>query len=259
MNIDFKLTPWAIASTYALCNSFIYSWFFWLEFKINILQFASFSDLIPSIIYIIVLPCLLMILSAVLTFLWNDSLPHILSYLLSFFGRWTKRNLLLSSIVLFTLPCILIAIGTILLFNSDNASKSMITKNITSFIFYFIIVLTSICIAFILDLKSEFLSYLKAFRRITIVSIIVTPAICYVMANINAKSIINGVNTSLIVTDIRCSDNPNEQFRYIASISDKAFALSLTDGSICVFKYNYLKLTPEKDSGYEVKIATSTI
>jgi len=109
--------------------------------------------------------------------------------------------------------------------------------------------LTGLTIAYctinFLNYKTNFLVSLKRKRRAAIIIICLIPFICGSWATKNAYNIIHGNDTLLIDADTKCNSAMGTQYRYISSLSDKAFALSLKDGSICVFKYNYLKLTPE--------------
>ena len=66
----------------------------------------------------------------------------------------------------------------------------------------------------------------------------------------NSTDILLGRHTLLVKSDTQCKSSDNTKYRYISSISDKAFALSLKDGSICIFKYNHLELIPEKKAQF---------
>ncbi|EKG6549000.1 hypothetical protein O3824_004359, partial [Salmonella enterica] len=94
--------------------------------------------------------------------------------------------------------------------------------------------------------KTTFLNELKLARRLAIIIICILPVVSYLWGHINSTKIINGRDTFLIQSDGQCKTSTNTKYRYISSISDKVFALSLSDGSVCVFKYNSLQLTPEQ-------------
>jgi len=64
----------------------------------------------------------------------------------------------------------------------------------------------------------------------------------------NAEKIIDGKDTFLIESNSNCTSDPSVRYRFIDNISDKAFALSLKDNSICIFKYDYIKLIKENSN-----------
>lgn len=96
--------------------------------------------------------------------------------------------------------------------------------------------------------KTTFLMELKIGRKLAILILCFIPVACYFWGHITSTKIMNGKDTLLVQSDGQCKSTPTTKYRYISSISDKAFAMSLADGSICIFKYNSLKLTPEKSS-----------
>jgi hypothetical protein len=99
---------------------------------------------------------------------------------------------------------------------------------------------------YLISKKTTFLMELKIGRKLAIFILCFIPVACYLWGYVNSTKILKGRDTLLVQSDGQCKSAPNTQYRYISSISDKAFAISLTDGSICIFKYNSLKLTPEK-------------
>ncbi|WP_148070658.1 hypothetical protein [Raoultella terrigena] len=99
-----------------------------------------------------------------------------------------------------------------------------------------------------LNYKTNFLSNVKADRRLFIIIICIIPFICNIWAATNAYNIRHGKNTLIVQSDAQCNPSSETKYRYISSISEKVFALSLKDGSICVFKYNHLELTPENNA-----------
>lgn len=246
MNIEYKITLWAMACAYALVNSFVYSWAFWSVFDINILQFASFSEIIPSILYTIAIPCIIVIIAFSAVNLWehyfdqiNDAFERHITSKIKHFENIKNISLLLVVIIN------LVASGYSLFQSySDPAPapefpwgeffKAIIPLAIASLAIYFI------------SKKTNFLMELKIGRKLAIFVICFIPVACYLFGYINSTKIINGKDTLLVESDGQCKSTPDTQYRYISSISDKAFAMSLKDSSICIFKYNSLKLTPEK-------------
>ncbi len=259
MKFNFKLTPWAIVSTYAIGNSFIYSWTFWNKFKINILQFASFSDLLPSILYTLIIPIITALVGLYSSMLWKALINKIDSFVLNIFPSWHVRHELLTRILItssLSITFIIIALTTGILQNSILESSNTPFKEI---LYICITIVASVFAAFIFESKTKLLSEFKILRRILIFTFFISPSASYNFAIFNANNIINGKDTFIVSTDSKCSNNPSEQYRYISSISDKAFSLSLQDGAICVFNYNYLKLTPEISKRFEAKFETNAI
>ncbi len=246
-------------SAYAITNSCLYTWVFWGNFNINILQFTSVTDLIPSILYILAVPSISMLICSAFLITWMNSSESIANFL---YRRFPKSHLNFEFIVAST-PSFIFAVLSLALvyynYHMRGNGFSILKDSVGSIVIFFIFLISSSFSAFLIDAKTNFLHQLKDFRSIMIIIIFLIPPLSYVTAIVDAKNIINGLNSYLIATDSQCSKNPNEKFRYITSVSNKAFALSLTDGSICVFSYNYLKLTPEINKNYELKIDTNTI
>ncbi|MCQ8231772.1 hypothetical protein [Pectobacterium carotovorum] len=72
---------------------------------------------------------------------------------------------------------------------------------------------------------------------------------------LDAKDILSGKNTFLVESNVSCSPNKEQKFRYISTLSSNGFAYAPSDNSLCVFKYEYMKLSkepqiPEKTIGW---------
>ncbi|MEG5563780.1 hypothetical protein UXQ08_09620 [Enterobacter ludwigii] len=96
-----------------------------------------------------------------------------------------------------------------------------------------------------LQKKTTLFSDKGKFRDLYIAAVIMLPLIVYMVAHYKVETIKTGLNSYIVTSDSDCVKVNNERFRYISSIGDKAFAYSLEDGSLCVFKYNYLHLIDE--------------
>lgn len=247
MNIEYKITLWAVACIYAIVNAFIYSWTFWSSFDINILQFVSFSEIIPSILYIVFLPCTIMILMLTIVSQWdknhptkkhnpNDETVNSRSKFKTILSNTVKITLALG--IFYNLAHQVISLKEML-----STDKDMFWLMIRSFIGITITYAASDY----LNYKTNFLSDVRADRRLIII-ICIIPFICNIWAATNSYNIKHGKDTLLIQSDAQCNPSSDTKYRYISSISEKVFALSLKDGSICVFKYNYLKLIPENNT-----------
>lgn len=246
MNIEYKITLWALACIYAIGNSFIYSWTFWSSFNINILQFVSFSEVIPSILYTVLIPCGIMILMFTSINHWDKNHPPKNNNNNELTGNKSKIKK-----TSFTLFKVLFVIGIFYNFVQElNSLKNMFSTDKDLF---WVTIRTFIGITIVyaatdfIDYKTNFLLNFKTERRLIITILCIIPFICNVWAETKSYNIIHGKDTLLVQSDTQCNSTSKTKYRYISSISEKAFALSLTDGSICVFKYNYLKLTQEKN------------
>ncbi len=252
MNIELKITLWALACAYALVNSFIYSWTFWTAFDVNILQFASISDIIPSIIYTLTIPFILVILSMVSNEIWVRFTDKVESIIDDLLGSHIKNYNKIKSTAIILTPfifCIVIGVACILIVKSSPArlpSDPIEIKKILKLVTPFIIAFIAI---YFIIFKTKFLSPIK-YRRVLIFCICFLPVTSYIWAIANSTDILLGRNTLLVKSDTQCKSSDNTKYRYISSISDKAFALSLKDGSICIFKYNQLELIPEEKAQF---------
>lgn len=252
MNIELKITLWALACAYALVNSFIYSWTFWTAFDINILQFASITDILPSIIYTLTIPFIVVILSMIGNEIWvklNNKMESILDDLLGSYIKNYKKIKSYSIILVFIIFCIVIGVAVVSIFKSLPAgqpSDPTAIKIILKFVIPFIIAFSAI---YFIIFRTAFLAMIK-YRRVLIFCICLLPVTSYIWAMANSTDILLGRHTLLVKSDTQCKSSDNTKYRYISSISDKAFALSLKDGSICIFKYNHLELIPEKKAQF---------
>ncbi|WP_224376697.1 hypothetical protein, partial [Klebsiella michiganensis] len=61
MSITVKALSWTSFTAYAIANGLTYSWSFWRAFDINVLQYSAINDLLPSILFSIIIPILLII------------------------------------------------------------------------------------------------------------------------------------------------------------------------------------------------------
>ncbi|WJW85456.1 MULTISPECIES: hypothetical protein [Enterobacter] len=246
MNVEYKITLWAVACGYAIICSFFYSWAFWSVFNINILQFSSFSELFPSILYTIAIPCILVILMLFLLNIWDDYSSVIINFFKNLIAPITKYLEIIRIIGL-----AIVAIANIIksfksvvyTYKEPNEFENIPWEDILQISLPLLI--AAIAIYFIYN-KTTFFSNLKFRRKFVVFLFCLIPAACYLIGHKTSTDILNGKDTLLVESDGQCKGIPTAQYRYISSVADKAFAMSLQDNSICIFKYNSLKLTPEK-------------
>lgn len=248
MNIELKITLWALACAYALANSFIYSWTFWTAFDVNILQFASITDILPSIIYTLAVPFIVVISSMIGAEIWtklNNKIESILDDLFGAYIKNYKKMKFYSGILASAAFFIGLGIVIVSVVKSSPARLRWDPKLIVEILKFVIpFVITLVAIFFIMN-KTSFLASIK-YRKLLIFCICLLPITSYIWALANSTDILKGRNTLLVKSDTQCKTSDDTKYRYISSISDKAFALSLKDGSVCIFKYNHLELIPEK-------------
>lgn len=261
MNIEFKITLWALACAYALGNSFIYSWTFWTAFNINILQFASITDIIPSIIYNLILPFAFIVSSLIFAEIWvrlQESIGKIMDlYLPPYLKNLNKikRYAFLSTPAI-CLMMILIAVTY--RYKTVNEHTLRDGFSLVAMVKLIIFILTSLFISHFIFFKTTFLSNFR-YKLMVILSICFAPTASYYWAVMNSNKIIEGKDTFIVKSDTQCKSSSDNQLRYISSISDKAFALSLKDGSVCIFKYNTLELIPESKKHFTVAVNSKAI
>ncbi|EHF4929183.1 TPA: hypothetical protein ACPY1R_002214 [Enterobacter hormaechei subsp. xiangfangensis] len=253
MNIELKITLWALASGYALGNSFIYSWTFWTAFDINILQFASLTDIIPSIIYNLILPFIAVALSVILAESWvklQVRIERVIDEYLSMYIKNYEKIKFYSRLItsfIFAVGALIAAVYSAKATTDRFPSGEIPWLDIMKL---FIPMFSTLIITYIVIEKTPILSGIK-YRRILLFCLCIIPLVSYLWAKINSDKILKGKNTFIVKSDTQCKSTPETEFRYISSISDKAFALSLKDGSICIFKYNNLELIPESKKVFE--------
>ncbi|WP_158150469.1 hypothetical protein [Pantoea ananatis] len=248
MNIELKITLWALACAYAILNSFIYSWSFWSAFDINILQLASFSDIFPSILYTIAIPCILAIIFLVSADLWERMQSKTQSYIegkmvihVKYYDHFKKVRSFLFGMTMSIFSLIFIVIVYVRK-TKPNSVQEFASSEFGQFI---IPISLSFIAIFIMLKKTNFLKSLNVTRQPCIIIICFLPSVFFIWGHVNSNYIKNGKDTFLIESDAKCKSPSDVKYRYISSISDKVFAMSLSDNSICIFKYDSLKLTPE--------------
>lgn len=249
MNIELKITLWALACAYAIGNAFIYSWSFWSAFDINILQFASFSDIFPSILYTITIPCIVAVIGLASADLWEKLKSKTYSMIENEIAARIKYYVVVKKLVKITSGITITIFSCILLIalyfsqKKHTSFEEFASSDIGQVV---IPMLISFAAIFLILKKTSFLKELKITRQFWIIIICFIPSVCYIWGHVNSRDIKKGVNTFLIESDGKCKSRPDVKYRYISSISDKVFAMSLSDNSVCIFKYDSLKLTPER-------------
>lgn len=232
MKINLKSQSCLMLYAYCIANGLLYSMVFWGEFNINILQYASPYDLLPSIIFIVVLPLFLfgiyLLINAIIIH-YNEKADNYFNNKKSKVYRNIKLTLGLSAYI-FVVSWVFY---TILFKNDFNRYYSMA-------------VIVMYAIFHYARNKTTLLADKGKFRDLYFAIIMAVPLAISMVAHYRAEGIKLGYYTYVVDSDSDCIKNSDGKYRYIASIGDKAFAYSLNDNSLCVFKYNYLHLLDEK-------------
>ncbi|MBA0213287.1 hypothetical protein [Pectobacterium brasiliense] len=245
-----NIKPYFLAtiSTYAISNSVIYSWAFWNRFNINILNYVSFNDLIPSILYSIALPCITLAVAIGVINIYTFFSARIIF-------KIKKAEINELTIPSFGHPGINL-IGGFFSYLGISITLLISYPNLDGFIYVVFLTFSLALCLFIIN-KTMLLTELKKTRSLSILIICLIPVFCYFFAINTAENIKSGKNTYLISSDSECIASPTEKYRYISSISDKIFAISLKDNSICIFKYEFIKLVPEEKSVPVTPVSTN--
>lgn len=241
MTFKVKFFSWTAFSAYAIANGLIYSWSFWNKFNINILQYASINDLLPSIVFSILIPTILILLGIILSYVYAEVSGKITTFFLNALERIVSNKINLD-------------LGRFHknLDNTVSIIGSIIVLLIVPYDIKLIVglLMASILGTYYIKEKTNILSEFGTFRPFVLLVLTLMPYISYEAAQYNSSNIIDGKNTFIVKSDSPCITKKNKQYRYIATISDKTFAMSTKDKSICIFKYNFIELIPESDSTF---------
>lgn len=226
---------WAGFTLYAILNGMIYQWSFWSNFNINIMEFISVNDILPSIAISI-------------------ALPAFASVIFIYFLNLVLKDDVVEKVnnAAYIVPKVKFKLSVRTLLNV------LLVSCFASILYRDLELGIKICCAGFLTLAMirffysnyDFLSSLGKYRKLVIVILSTAPILMFMAGLVNARMIIDGKKSILVLSNSEClknSGDKNEKFRYIATVSDKAFAMSLYDKSICVFKFDYLKLMKESD------------
>ncbi|BFU35716.1 hypothetical protein [Enterobacter asburiae] len=244
MKINLKSQSCLMLYAYCIANGLLYSLVFWGEFNINVLQYASPYDLLPSIVFIVILPLFLFVIYMLINVLiihYNEKAD------IYFNNKKTKayRNIKLALGLAAHIFVVFWTFYTIFFKSGFDRYFSL------AIVFIYVI-------SYYVRKKTVLLSEAGKFRDLYFAIIIALPLTISMVAHYRAEGIKSGYYTYLVDSDSDCTKNSAGKFRYIASIGDKAFAYSLNDDSLCVFKYNYLHLLDEKKLRQKERLVKQT-
>lgn len=249
MNNKNTIFSFATCTAYAFFCSLIYQWSFWNQFNIDIMQFISINDLLPSVAFSILAPVTFAGCYAVALHLFFDTRlgkkllnnKDTTSIILNIECKKShplkrsKASIIFSIITLISMTVMLIKV----FYEDYNYGLHL------AFIVFFTMIAVTVPLKLFIEKIS---STLGKYTAIVMATICCMPMALFIAGNHNAANIIKGIDTLIVRSDSLCSKEKNLKYRYISTISDKAFALSLKDNSICIFKFNSLTLVNESSS-----------
>lgn len=235
MKIKINSLSWIMIYSYFIANGLLYSFLFWQGFEINILQYVSPYDLLPSILFILIIP----ILCLALYFAITAMLIPINEKIDAFFERhsstsYRKTKLIFNAAL--QIFCVSVSFA-LLIFSKTDFSRQV-----------GIVALVSLGIMTLIREKTEIFSDAGKMRDLYLAVLLAIPISIFAYAHYEVELIKKGTKSYIVESDSDCTNEKNNKFRFIASIGNKAFAYSLKDDSLCVFQYNYLHLIDEKKS-----------
>lgn len=218
-------------SIYAIINAMIYKWSFWSMFSINIMEFIAINDLLPSVVFSVSVPLIIFFMYVFFLELISSktkSKDRTITPTAPIKERLKKSNI--KWLIIF----IIILISSMIYIDPIMGLK------------FFALLITSLSIGAIFiripNLKEE----LGRFRNFATVVVSCIPLVMFLAGIANASIVINDKNPIIVVSNSSCF-NKNETYIYIGTVSDKAFAISIKDRSLCIFKYDYLKLQKQEN------------
>lgn len=236
MKMELKFDVWMILSSYALLNGLLYSLSFWKRFNIDILQYTSFNEILPPILYLIAAPIIFLLLSLASHAFFEITAKTLMTKAYEE-GKVPFSDIKKTSkIYEIMLLAAMLTLGNVISFKLLSLKEALIHS-----FFCFLSMLAYL----ILYYKTNFFINLTTGRNITIMAICFSPFFSVSMGSIKSYRISNGINTYIIKSDIPCKTSNNEKFRLISSTSDRVFSMSITGEQICIYKYENLHLERE--------------
>ena len=218
---------------YIYILGFLYLYGFWNTVDINIMQFLSISDVIPSIILPTILTFPSIIILGVLyglTYYSNNTIKTISTQVNN---KENTSHLIVKS---YTISIIILFITMVICLIILMVSfGSPIVTGVAIFILF-------ISVGMYLRDRTNFLLELPFGRGFILFMLSFFPVVMYFYGISNANKTLYGEEYFIVQMNPPCSTDENEKFRYLSAMSDKVFSISEKDDSICVSKYNSVKL-----------------
>ncbi|MGG8095883.1 hypothetical protein PGO14_09885 [Klebsiella aerogenes] len=230
-----NLLSGAAATGYLMICSSLYLWVFWLHFDINILQFIDAADIIkaaaiPSI------PLISIMIFNIALQQYNVVDAETREKYKAAGGGFKAYSYAATAYIIFI---VLFGLG-VLSFSVYNLFTGTVPTKYAS-----AALLIGCFFTYYLISKEKLFEDFGKLRLLVIVFLCYFPSHLMHQAIGDAKDIIAGKDTFLVSSNLSCSKNKRDKFRYIATLSDKVFSLNLTDQSLCIQHYEFLSLIRE--------------
>ncbi|MHA0974447.1 hypothetical protein ACR9HQ_13320 [Enterobacter ludwigii] len=225
-----------LITAYALFISISYLWGFWGHFDINILNYISVSDIIKSAIWPMIIALAMYLIQVAMN---NYNGPRTdISVKYSEMEKGEKFDYILRYSYAIIMACLVLAS---VIYNLITGNK-MIRYAAIGWILASIVFFTT-------SRNKDLMAYIPFKNKALFYSIFCFLPVFFLSRGVfEGDKILAGENTFLVESDSLCSSKENDKYRYIDVMADKAFALSLKDKSICIFKFENLKLIRENKS-----------
>lgn len=226
MELKKKILSLTSLSIYSILNCMIYLWVFWGFFNVQIMDFISINDLLPSVAITIAAPAFIYI---IYVFTINKIISKNSEKIKKHLTHKIPKTKIKTSPVSIGLAIAFIPIC----YNLFHAPALTLK-------FIFFVVLSFFIIELLVKnehFSMEFGTYSRQLRII----IGSTPMLMFISAAFNATTILEDKTPSIVESNSPCLKK-NVDYIYIGTVSDKAFAYSKNDKSICIFKFDYLKI-----------------
>ncbi|WP_234116673.1 hypothetical protein [Citrobacter freundii] len=221
-------------SAYLLLLSVSYLWGFWGHFDVNILNFIGVTDIIKSVIWPMIIALVLYLIQVALNVFNGPKANSTVG-----FSEKTKHEKVQITIQYSYLILMLLSSFVGAAYNYIVGTQMQKYVSIAWPL--------SFLVCFLIYRSKELLEYIPFKNKAIVCGIICfLPYIFLSRGVYEGDRIKSGKNTFLIESNSICTSDKNNKYRYIDALADKAFALSLKDNSICIFKYEYIKLIKEQ-------------
>lgn len=230
-----NLLSGAVATGYLIICSSLYLWIFWLHFDINILQFIDATDIVKSAA-IPSIPLISILIFNIAIQQYNIVDSETREKYKAAGGGFKAYSYAATAYIIFILLCGLavLSFATYKFFTGNLPTKyASAALLIGCFLTYYLIS------------KAKLFEDWGKMRFLVIVFLCYFPSHLMHQAIGDAKNIFAGKDTFLVSSNLSCSKNEHDKYRYIATLSDKVFSLNLSDQSLCIQHYEFLSLKRE--------------
>ncbi|ELY3803194.1 hypothetical protein SMX72_001740 [Cronobacter sakazakii] len=225
-----------IISTYCLLLSIAYLWGFWGHFDINILNYIGVSDIIKSAVWPMIIAVIMYLIQIALN-LFNGPKSNLTVKYADMPKPEKIEHVIRCSYIVLMLG----------IFISGAIYSAITGSQMVRYAFCGWMLSAVVC--YVISKNKEIMEQIPFKNKALSCGIICfLPSVFLSHGVMEGERIITGKGTYLVESNVLCPDSDRNKYRYIDVLADKAFAISIHDGSICIFKFEYLKLVKEKTS-----------